>query len=160
MDGHMTVRIVVGLLMAVVAFAVAGRRIFFLYRMISSGQPSPGRLDDAPKRAVAQLTEVFGQRKLLSWSVPGLAHFFTFWAFIVLFATIIEAFGALFDENFHIPLIGQWRVLGFLEDFFGVALLVALAVFAYLRVKNAPPRSSGTPASTAPTPAPRGSSSG
>ena len=106
MDTHMLVRLVLGPLIMVVALAVAGRRVFFLYRLVSAGQPSPGRLDNAPRRLVAQLTEVFGQKKLLQWSVPGLAHFFVFWGFIILTFTIIEAIGALFQEDFAIPFIG------------------------------------------------------
>ncbi len=70
--------------------------------------------------------EVFGQRKLLRWSVPGLAHFFTFWAFVILITVYLEAYGALFDHDFHIPLIGRWPVLGFLQDFIAVAALVSL----------------------------------
>ena len=68
--------------MTVLALAVSGRRAFWLYKLISSGQPAHDRTDGLGRRIRAQITEVFGQRKLLKWSVPGLAHFFTFWAFI------------------------------------------------------------------------------
>ena len=61
---------------------------------------------------------MFGQRKLLRWSVPGLAHLFTFWAFVILASVYLEAYGALFDPDFHIPLIGRWPLLGFLQDFY------------------------------------------
>ncbi|MBA2768427.1 MAG: Fe-S oxidoreductase, partial [Sporichthyaceae bacterium] len=133
-------RLVLGLLMTVAAFAVAGRRVVYLYRLISSGQPAPGRLEGLGQRARDQLVEVFGQRKLLKWSVPGVAHFFTFWAFVVLAATILEAYGALFDRDFAIPVVGHWRLLGFAEDFFAVAVLVSLGVFAAIRLRNAPAR--------------------
>jgi Fe-S oxidoreductase len=134
----MLVRLVGGLLITAVALAVAGRRVFFLYRMIAAGQPSPGRLTDAPKRLAGQVVEVFGQQRLLKWSVPGVAHFFVFWGFIVLFATIVEAYGAIFDVDFHIPLIGKSPVLGFLEDFFGVAVGLGIIVFAILRLRSEP----------------------
>ncbi len=133
-------RLVIGLVMTVVALALAGRRIRFLYRLIRSGQPAPGRLDGIGGRSRTQLREVFGQRKLLRWSIPGAAHFFTFWGFIVLAATILEAYGALFDRDFAIPLIGHWAVLGFLEDFFAVAVVPALATFTVIRVRQAPAR--------------------
>jgi Fe-S oxidoreductase len=133
-------RLVLGLGMTVVALAVAGRRVHYLYRLVSSGQAAPGRLDGIGQRAKDQLREVFGQRKLLTWSVPGVAHFFTFWAFIVLAATILEAYGALFDRDFAIPVIGRWALLGFLEDFFAVAVLLSLATFAVIRLRNAPAR--------------------
>jgi Fe-S oxidoreductase len=135
-----TVRLVLGVLFTVVAFAVAGRRVWWLSRLIRTGQPAPGRLDGAPARLRAEVTEVFGQRKLLKWSVPGVAHFLTFWGFIVLGLTILEAWGGLFDRDFHIPLIGRWRVVGFLEDFFAVAVLAGIVTFAILRLRNAPAR--------------------
>jgi Fe-S oxidoreductase len=134
------VRLAIGLLLTVAALAIAGLRVFWLYRLLKTGQPAPGRLDGIGRRALTQVKEVFGQRKLLQWSVPGAAHFFTFWGFIVLAATILEAYGALFDRDFAIPLIGHWAVLGFLEDFFAVAVLVALAVFSVIRLRNAPER--------------------
>jgi Fe-S oxidoreductase len=134
------VRLAVGLLMTAVALAVAGRRVLWLYRLVRSGQAAPGRLDGIGRRARTQLAEVFGQRKLLKWTVPGVAHFLTFWGFIILAATILEAYGALFDRDFAIPLVGHWPVLGFLEDFFGVAVLVAVVVFSAIRLRFSPKR--------------------
>lgn len=136
----MLVRAIGGSLIIVVCLSLAARRVLFLTRMIASGQPSPGRLVDAPARAVAQVREVFGQQKLLTWSVPGVAHFFVFWGFVVLGLTIVEAVGAMFDVDFHVPIIGKWAVVGFLEDFFGVAVLLGLITFAFIRRANEPAR--------------------
>ena len=137
----MPVRLAVGLGITAVMFAIAGRRFFWLYRLISSGQPAvPNRFRDVPKRVEAELTEVGGQRKLLKWTVPGLAHAFTFWGFTVLLLTILEAYGCLFQRDFHIPLIGHTAVIGFVEDFFAVAVLVSLGVFVGIRVKHSPKR--------------------
>ena len=106
----MTVRLVLGLLFTVVAFAVAGRRVWWLSRLIRTGQPAPGRMDGVPARLRAEVAEVFGQRKLLKWSVPGVAHFLTFWGFIVLILTIIEAWGGAVRPRLphpvHRPLAG------------------------------------------------------
>jgi len=92
------------------------------------------------KVSEAEVVEVAGQRKLLRWTVPGLAHFFTMWGFTVLMTTIIEAYGSLFQRSFHIPLIGQSNWLAFVEDFFATAVLVSLVVFTIIRIKNAPSR--------------------
>jgi Fe-S oxidoreductase len=135
-----TLRLIIGLVLTAVAFAVAGRRLWWLYRLIRTGQPAPGRLDGAGARLRAEVSEVFGQRKLLSWSVPGVAHFLTFWGFVILGLTIIEAWGALFDKDFHVPLIGRWQLVGFLEDLFAVGVLVGIATFAVLRIRQAPQR--------------------
>jgi len=123
-----------------IALAIAGRRLLFLFRLITAGKPAPGRLVKWGKRAEVELVEVGGQKRLLKWTVPGLAHAFTFWGFTVLMLTIIEAFGDLFQPTFHIPLIGTNPFVGFIEDFFAVAVLVALVVFSVIRIRNAPSR--------------------
>ena len=119
--------LILGLLINAIALPIAGRRVMCLYRLITSGQPSPDRFNGettSPATGLANvLTEVFGQRRLLKWTVPGLAHFFTFWAFVILASVYLEAYGSLFDPDFEIPLIGTWPVLGFLQD--TIALLVA-----------------------------------
>ncbi|MGH3623587.1 MAG: Fe-S oxidoreductase, partial [Sciscionella sp.] len=136
----MTVRLILGLLIIVAALAIAGRRAWWLYRLISSGQPEHHRTDRLGSRLAVQVREVFGQRRLLTWSVPGLAHFFTFWGFLILMFTVVEAFGALFVEDFAFPFVGHSRWLGFLEDFFAVAVLVAIVAFTVIRIRNAPER--------------------
>jgi len=133
-------RIVIGLGVTVICFALAGRRFYWLSRLIRSGQDAPRRWHGFAKVTEAEAVEVAGQRKLLQWTVPGVAHFFTMWGFAILMATIIEAYGGLFDRDFHIPLIGRSNWLAFVEDFFATAVLVSLVVFTVIRVVNAPSR--------------------
>jgi Fe-S oxidoreductase len=134
------VRLVIGLVMTVAALAVSGRRVLWVYELVRSGQPANDRLDGLGARMRAQFVEVFGQRKLLKWSVPGLAHLFTFYAFVILASVYLEAYGALFDHDFHIPWIGRWPVLGFAQDAIAVLALVSIGVFALIRIRNAPER--------------------
>ncbi|MFL6161729.1 MAG: (Fe-S)-binding protein [Jatrophihabitantaceae bacterium] len=134
-------RISLTVLMTVIVFAVAGRRVWWLVRLIRSGTAAPGRGTPGSTRVANDAGEVLGQRRLLKWSVPGLAHFFTFWGFVILNLTILEAYGALLiDRDFHIPLIGRWQALGFLEDLMAVSVLLGLLTFAILRLRNAPER--------------------
>jgi Fe-S oxidoreductase len=137
-------RIIVGLALTVVAFAIAGRRVWWLYRLSVSGQPAPERLEMVRQHpggdVRTQVVEVFGQRKLLKWSVPGVAHFLTFWGFIILILTIIEAYGDLFSRTFAIPGIGHWAAIGFLEDLFAVAVLAGIIAFAVIRLRADPKR--------------------
>ncbi len=74
------------------------------------------------------------------WTVPGVAHALTFWGFIILFLTIIEAYGDLFSKKFAIPLIGTWAWVGFLEDLFAVAVLAGIITFAVIRLTSDPKR--------------------
>jgi Fe-S oxidoreductase len=137
-------RIIIGLAMTVVAFTFAGRRLWWLYRVATAGQPAPERIAAVrqhPSRDVGvEATEVIGQRKLLQWSVPGVAHALTFWGFLVLLLTILEAYGDLFSKTFAIPLIGHWAVIGFAEDLFAVGVLAGLVTFTIIRARTNPKR--------------------
>jgi Fe-S oxidoreductase len=115
-------RLTIGVLITFVVLGLAARRAKFLFDLIRSGQPVD-RFDHLRSRLWAQVKEVFGQRKLLKWSVAGAAHFF-----------------ALVWPDFHIPLIGQWSVLGFAQDFIAVMVLLSLATFAVIRIRQAPQR--------------------
>ncbi|MEI8050460.1 MAG: (Fe-S)-binding protein [Actinomycetes bacterium] len=134
----MLARIIIGLGVTVVCFTVAGLRFFWLSKLIRSGAPAKRPFQGFRKAAEAEIIEVAGQKKLLQWTIPGLAHFFTMWGFTVLLLTIIEAYGSLFNRDFHIPLVGTWSLVGFIEDFFATAVLVSLIVFSIIRIKNAP----------------------
>jgi Fe-S oxidoreductase len=137
-------RMTVGLVLTVVALAIAGRRMWWLKRLAFSGQPAPERVAavrEHPGRDIeSQATEVIGQRKLLKWTVPGAAHAATFWGFIVLILTIIESYGDLFSRTFAIPGIGHWAAIGFLEDLFAVGVLAGLITFTVIRIRNNPHR--------------------
>jgi len=114
------VRMTVGLLLTVVAFAIAGR-----HRGTDVG---------------VETSEVLGQRKLLKWTVPGTAHFLTFWGFTILLLTIIESYGDLFDRDFSLPWVGHWAFVGFLEDLVAVGVLAGIITFAVIRLRNNPHR--------------------
>ena len=138
MSDSMTLRLGVGLAITVVLLGFALKRLWFLYSLVRSGQPEVGRTAERKKRVQAEVTEVFGQKKLLAWTIPGIAHVFAFWGFIVLSLTIVEAFGALFDPEFAIPVIGRLPVVGFLEDLFAVLVVVGIAMFAVIRLVRSP----------------------
>ena len=134
----MLLRAVVGVLLTVVILALAGKRGWFLFSLGRAGKPAVGRTKDAPRRVQAEAIEVLGQKKLLKWTIPGLAHVFAFWGFLVLSLTILEAYGALFIADFAVPVIGTWPIVGFLEDLFGVLVFVGIVIFAALRLTNNP----------------------
>src|SRR6202167_466086 len=128
-----------GRAVTVTGSGIAGRRFHWLSKLIRSGKKDPNRKrGPISRKGGAETGEVAGQRKLLQWTVPGLAHFFTMWGFTILLLTIIEAYGDLFSKTFAIPEIGHWPAIGFIEDFFASAVLVSLSVFAVIRLRNSP----------------------
>ncbi|HYN28681.1 MAG TPA: (Fe-S)-binding protein [Dermatophilaceae bacterium] len=133
------VRLVLGLTMTVVLLGVAGARLAFLYRVGRSGQPlERGRVGAPAQIAKTELVEVAGQRRLLKWTGPGLAHFAVFWGFCVLLLTVFEGFGALFNPRFQIPVVGNFPLLGFVEDLFALLCVLAIVAFTVIRVREAP----------------------
>jgi Fe-S oxidoreductase len=136
-----TIRLILGLAVTAAALIVAGYRVQWLTRLVLAGAPIPPERRPTVSGAIrAQLSDVFGQRKLFKVKVAGTAHAFTFWAFLVLIFTIIEAYGALFSRDFAIPVIGKSHALGLLEDGFAVLVLLAIATFVVIRLKNSPKR--------------------
>ncbi|BBY23145.1 heterodisulfide reductase-related iron-sulfur binding cluster [Mycobacterium stomatepiae] len=132
------IRLVLGLGLTAIVALLALRRVWWLYRLIMSGQPVSSRTDNVGTRIWTQIAEVFGQRKLLKWSIPGLAHFFTMWGFFILIMVYIEAYGTLFQPNFHIPIVGRWDALGFLQDFIALAVMGGIITFSIIRLRSEP----------------------
>ena len=44
----------------------------------------------------------------------------------------------LFEHNFHIPIVGRWDALGFLQDFIALAVLAGITTFAIIRLRTEP----------------------
>jgi Fe-S oxidoreductase len=140
-DTQTLIRLVIGLLMTAVVLVFAAKRVLWLTNLIRSGQPTldeDARKDNIPTRFLTQMKEVFGQTRLLKWSIPGLAHFFTMWGFFILASVYLEAYGVLFNPRFAIPFIGRWDALGFLQDFFALAVLLGIVTFAIIRLRSEP----------------------
>jgi len=133
-------KLAIGLVITFLAVALSGRRAEQLVRLIGVGQPAPERFEGAGARLRAELVEVFGQRKLLKRPLPGIAHFLTFWGFVLLLTTILETWGELFSDSFAIPFVGHWSALGFVQDLVAVAVFVSLVLFAAIRLRESPAR--------------------
>ena len=94
-----------------------------------------GRREDRTDRLDDRIGEFFkvvlGQSGVLRDPIPGIAHFFTFWGFIIiqigLLDLMIRAFG------FSIPFIGGNPAFVATLDIFVLFVAVALIVFAIRR---------------------------
>ncbi|MGI8775076.1 MAG: (Fe-S)-binding protein [Actinomycetota bacterium] len=129
------------LLLTLGAFALRVNQLVGFLRLGADEDRIPR---DWGRKLKDQIVVVFGQRKLLQWTIPGLMHFFIFWGFVILFTTIVEGFGAIYQEGFHLPLIGKWGPLGAIQDFFVVAVLVSIMVAFIIRRGQEPGRFKGS----------------
>jgi len=133
-------RITIGLAVITLAFGLAFKRIAYLIRLLMTATPDPGRVRNVPKNMKYEFTKVLGQRKLLQWTIPGLAHALTFWGFLVIQITLIETIGELFSSTFKIPIVGHQAWLGLMEDLFILLVPIALVTFAIIRIVQNPHR--------------------
>jgi hypothetical protein len=129
------------ILLTLGAFALRSRDLVGFLRL---GVDEDRKPQDWKRKMKDQLVVVFGQRKLLQWTIPGVLHFFIFWGFVILFTTIVEAFGAVYQEGFHLPFIGQWGPLGALQDFFVVAVIISIMGALIIRRVQRPGRFKGS----------------
>jgi Fe-S oxidoreductase len=135
---------VVMTILLLVTLAAFARRVAELVGFLRLGSDDDRRPRDLGRKLKDQLVVVLGQRKLLQWTIPGVMHFFIFWGFVILFTTIIEAFGAVYQEGFHLPIVGRWGPLGLLQDFFIVAVLAGIATAFAIRRRQRPGRFRGS----------------
>ena len=126
------------------AALVWARRVARLYGFLRLGAPDDRKPRQWGPKLRQQAVVVLGQRKLLQWIVPGVMHALIFWGFLVLLTTIVEAFGAIYQDGFHLPLIGRWGPLGLLQDIFIVAVLAGLVMAVAIRKLQRPGRFKGS----------------
>ena len=129
------------ILASIGAFARRSRDLVGYLRLGAAEDRKPSELG---RKLKDQAVVVLGQRKLLQWTLPGIMHLLIFWGFIVLLTTIVEAFGAIYQDGFHIPLIGRWEGLGALQDFFIVAVLAGIVMAFSIRKVERPRRFRGS----------------
>jgi Fe-S oxidoreductase len=127
------------------AFAVAGRRVKYLVDLVRVAQPMPGRMKGSAWQTIRwEVQHVLGQQKLVKWTAPGVLHAFIFYAFIVHQTLTLEALIEVVDPEGHIPLFGPGRwwteLLGFMQDFVGLLVFVAIVGFAFIRLAQSPQR--------------------
>jgi Fe-S oxidoreductase len=119
---------------SVIIFSIEIRR---LIELMLQGRWE-NRFDHLPERVKFFLLMVLGQRGVLRDPIPGLAHFFTFWGFIVIsLGTLNLWFGAY---NAFIPGVGGDPIFASFIDAFTLAVFAAIIVFSIRRFIIRPPQ--------------------
>jgi Fe-S oxidoreductase len=114
------------LVAAWVAFAL---RMRHLVRLMLLGRPE-NRFDHLGERVKYFTLMVLGQRGVLRDPLPGVAHFFTFWGFIIIQLDALNLWTQ--GLNFTLPIISS-RPFAVLLDFFVFMAFLAVLAFTYRR---------------------------
>ena len=136
------------LLSLIVAGFIFGIRVYrLLWVNMRRGQPS-NPFGKWGERIKGLIVFVGGQLRLFRFLVPGIAHFFIFWGFMLLSLTILQAIieGLLtsIEPHFVLPLIGNFGPLAFLQDLFILGVTIAVIYGLYVRLIANPERYKGS----------------
>ncbi len=117
-------------LIFVAALALFGVRAGELITLLIKARPER-RTDHIGRRVGEFVQVVLGQSGVLRDPVPGIAHFFTFWGFIIIQFGLLNLILGAFNGSF--PFLGDSRVFATILDIFVVLVMLALIVFAIRR---------------------------
>ncbi len=118
----------------VTAWVVFALRIRTLIGLMRAGRPE-NRFDRVGDRIKYFALMVLGQRGVLRDPLPGLAHFFTFWGFIIIQLDALNLWAM--GLGFRLPIISS-RPFAILLDFFVVMAFIAMLYFTFRRVALRP----------------------
>lgn len=134
--------IVVSLAITAVAVALFARTITHMVRVIRIGQPA-SRTDHVGRRVGVLVKESLLHTRMLQWTKVGIAHWFVFAGFGLLFFTLVNAYGQLFDPHFVLPVIGHFPPFEWITEAFTWIMLVAIVAFIVYRVTRPTERTRG-----------------
>src|SRR3954465_7565366 len=116
----------ISVLFLIVASVMAYRAVRAMIRIIRTGQPDSSRSGPVGARLKTLAVESLGHTRMLKWSSIGVAHWFVFLGFYGLFLSLVEAFGEVFDPEWHLPLIGTWSLWNLFVDIIGTGTVLGI----------------------------------
>jgi Fe-S oxidoreductase len=126
----------------VVALALMFVRTRALIGIYKKGAADPTRSNDRGKRLRMAAGEIFGHTKMFNLTIVGFAHWFVMVGFVVLFGTLITAYGQLIKPEFALPVIGHLWFYEYFTDLiawatgFGILALIIIRQVTRLRNKR------------------------
>jgi Fe-S oxidoreductase len=142
-----TIKSIVVLIGLLVAGGVFLSRVYqLLWVNLQRGQPVP-RYGQWGERIKSLIEYVAGQRRLFRFLLPGTAHFFIFWGFLILFPTILQAIvDGLFAFTGNVYMLPFMDVgpIALLQDLFALFVIIAASYDLYVRQVVEPERYEGS----------------
>ena len=123
--------IVLFLLIAVTGVSLFAIRAAELITLLVKARPED-RTDHIEDRIGQFFQVVLGQSGVLRDPIPGIAHFFTFWGFLIISVGLLDL--TLQGFGLSLPIISDSHAFATLLDVFIILVAIALLVFAFRRV--------------------------
>jgi Fe-S oxidoreductase len=115
---------------ALTLMVVRTRQLIGIYK---KGQPDPTRSNDRGKRLRMALGEIVGHTKMFNFTVVGFAHWFVMVGFVVLFGTLVTAYGQLINPEFALPVIGHLWPFEYFTELIGWATGIGIVTLIGIR---------------------------
>ncbi|GAB96860.1 putative iron-sulfur binding reductase, partial [Kineosphaera limosa NBRC 100340] len=138
MSALQLVAIVLSLVVSTIGWVMLFRTVYGYVRLFRVGAPDPTRTNQPGKRTVTLLREFLGHTRMARLPLVAIAHWITAVGFLVLFTTLITAFGQLFKADFALPLIGHFPPFEWLVEVLAWTMLVAIVYLMVLRQARHP----------------------
>jgi Fe-S oxidoreductase len=124
----------------VVALALMFVRTRTLIGIYKKGAADPTRSNDRGKRLRMAAGEIFGHTKMFNFTLVGFAHWFVMVGFVVLFGTLVTAYGQLLNPEFALPFIGHLWFYEYFTELIawatGIGILTLIIVRQVTRLRN------------------------
>src|SRR2546421_6678361 len=117
-----SIAVLAALLAAIAYFTIRARQLYGILRL----GPGENRFDNLPERFRGVLSYVGLHTRMFRNLYSGTLHFFIFYGFVVLLTAIVQAFVEGILPGFSLALIGGTSWIAFLQDLFGVLVLVGV----------------------------------
>ena len=122
---------------ALVLITVRARKLIGIYK---KGAADPTRGENKGQRLRMALREIFGHTKMFNFTVVGFAHWFVMVGFVVLFGTLVTAYGQLINPRFALPIIGHFWVYEYITELIawatGIGILTLIGIRQVTRLRN------------------------
>ena len=122
---------------ALVLITVRARKLIGIYK---KGAADPTRGENKGQRLRMALREIFGHTKMFNFTVVGFAHWFVMVGFVVLFGTLVTAYGQLINPRFALPIIGHFWVYEYITELIawatGIGIVTLIGIRQVTRLRN------------------------
>ncbi|SNR66997.1 Fe-S oxidoreductase [Haloechinothrix alba] len=125
---------------SIVAWAMFITAVTRIVRTIRLGQPDSSRNGPFVPRLLNMLKEFAAHTRMNKLRHVGPWHWLVMWGFILGAIVLFEAYGEVFDPEFHWPLIGGWSVWGLVVEVLGIGTVAGGLALAIIRQLNHPRR--------------------
>jgi Fe-S oxidoreductase len=117
--------------------AVRVRQLLAIYK---KGAADPTRGEHKGTRLRMAFREIFGHTKMFNFTVVGFAHWFVMVGFVVLFGTLVTAYGQLINPRFALPIIGHFWVYEYITELIawatGIGIVALIGIRQVTRLRN------------------------